>query len=96
MTPLLKITEDFSDERLDVVLARSFPDYSRVFLQKVLRQGGVTLNGTVQKPSYRVTVGDVIKVPSPLVGEGVDGGAKFRRVPPTSVLPHKGGGCQIL
>ena len=32
------------------------------------------------------------KTPSPLMGEGRDGGEKLVNAPPTSILPHKGGG----
>jgi len=32
-------------------------------------------------------------IPSPLEGEGGDGGAKLKKAPPTSILPLKGGGA---
>jgi ATP-dependent Clp protease ATP-binding subunit ClpB len=35
---------------------------------------------------------DVAQTPSPSMGEGEDGGASRRGRPPTSILPHKGGG----
>ena len=36
-----------------------------------------------------------LKVPSPLVGEGRDGGPPLETNPPASVLPHKGGGREL-
>ena len=37
-----------------------------------------------------------LKVPSPLVGEGKDGGSLCENKPPASILPHKGGGRELL
>ena len=55
----LKITNELNGERLDVVLARAYPQYSRAFLQKILRQGGVKLGQDTAESSYRVHVGEL-------------------------------------
>src|SRR4029077_5479642 len=58
MGPWLNIENHDNGERLDAVLARTYPRYSRVFFQKFLRQGGGTLSGRPGAPSYRVRTGE--------------------------------------
>lgn len=60
--PTLKILSKDQGERLDVLLARAYPKYSRSFLQKVMKSGGVLLAGTAPSPSYRVRAGEVFHV----------------------------------
>jgi 23S rRNA pseudouridine1911/1915/1917 synthase len=71
MMPTLKISAEQTGKRLDVVLARAYPDYSRAFLQKWIREGRVTSAGHDLIPNHRVQVGETIEVadfsaPSPL------------------------------
>lgn len=40
--------------RIDKYLAEEFPDYSRSFLQKLLKDGAVTVNGKVVKANYKL------------------------------------------
>ena len=48
-------------ERLDRTLAELVPEFSRSYLQQLLGQGLVTLNGReVSKPSTRVKAGDAV------------------------------------
>lgn len=58
----LKIGNNDNGQRLDAILARSYPDYSRSFFQKFLKQGGVTLAGKAKEPSYRVRTGEIFDV----------------------------------
>src|SRR5438270_14037624 len=53
------------DTRLDQYLVTLFPDYSRSVVRRVIDAGGVTVNGKVAKPSYRVRHGDHIRVQKP-------------------------------
>src|SRR5258706_13390822 len=62
MVPLLKIANHDNGERLDALLARTYPQYSRVFFQKFMKRGGVTLSGAPREPSYRVRVGETFQV----------------------------------
>jgi 23S rRNA pseudouridine1911/1915/1917 synthase len=62
MESQLKITNQDSGERLDAILARTYPQYSRVFFQKFMKKGGVTLAGAPREPSYRVKAGETFKV----------------------------------
>jgi 23S rRNA pseudouridine1911/1915/1917 synthase len=52
--------------RLDQYLAESFADLSRSVVQRVIAEGGVTVNGKPAKASYRVRHGDRIRVVPPL------------------------------
>ena len=40
--------------RIDKYLAEEFPDYSRSFLQKLLKDGAVTVNGKVVKANFKL------------------------------------------
>ncbi|RLC96272.1 MAG: RNA pseudouridine synthase [Chloroflexi bacterium] len=68
-------TADEGGERLDYALAAHAPDLSRSYAQRLIKDGAVTVNGQLSKPSYRVQAGDEI----------------FARVPaemPAQVLPE--------
>lgn len=54
------ITEEFEGERLDRLLTGELKDYSRSFLQKIMKDGHVLLNGEAVKPSVKVSDGDVV------------------------------------
>ncbi|MHC4480264.1 MAG: RluA family pseudouridine synthase [Planctomycetota bacterium] len=45
-------------KRLDAYLAARFPDYSRTFVQALIREGRITVNGEEVKPSYSPLRGD--------------------------------------
>ena len=62
------VSEDKHGRRLDKFLAVHFEkDFSRVFLQKLLKAGKVLLNGQVPKRHHIVAAGETveIKIPSP-------------------------------
>ena len=42
---ILEVTPDFDGKRIDQCLAASFSDCSRSFLQKLLKDGKVSING---------------------------------------------------
>ena len=48
---ILEVTPDFDGKRIDQCLAASFSDCSRSFLQKLLKDGKVSINGKTQKAS---------------------------------------------
>jgi 23S rRNA pseudouridine1911/1915/1917 synthase len=58
----IRVAADMAGRRLDQLLADLFPDYSRARWQKWSRQGGVTVNGAVVKPSFRLSGFETIKV----------------------------------
>ncbi len=44
--------------RLDAYLAARFPDYSRTFIQQLIKEGAITVNDRPVKPSYTPSRGD--------------------------------------
>lgn len=71
------LVSDSSGERLDRYLSEHYPDYSRTYLQKLISQGLVTINGQVAKAGQRLSPGEQIVVtvppisPSPLTSEPI-------------------------
>ncbi|WP_461881488.1 RluA family pseudouridine synthase [Fusicatenibacter sp.] len=61
----LEVAPDFDGKRIDQCLASSFSDCSRSFLQKLLKDGKVSINGKIQKASSKVASGDIILVLMP-------------------------------
>lgn len=61
------IKKTFGDKRIDRYLASRLPDYSRTFIQKLVKEGEVLVNGRTVKSSYDIQKGDVIsvRVPAP-------------------------------
>jgi 23S rRNA pseudouridine1911/1915/1917 synthase len=62
-----QVTEAEHGERIDAVLALLLNAYSRVFLRKVVQDGGARVEGAVVKPSFRVRSGQkiVVQLPPP-------------------------------
>ena len=63
------VTEPEHGQRVDAVLAMLLDGYSRVFLRKVVQEGGALVDGEQVKPSFRVQTGQqiVVKLPPPPV-----------------------------
>lgn len=51
-----------SVERLDVYLTNVYEDLSRSFIQKTIKDGGVTVNGKIVKSNFQLKKGDVIEL----------------------------------
>jgi 23S rRNA pseudouridine1911/1915/1917 synthase len=56
-------------KRIDAYLASRYPDYSRSVIQKVIDAKAVLINGEPTKASYRVRLGDTIRVWLPDLGD---------------------------
>lgn len=56
------ITEEWEDERIDKCVNSLMDDMSRSYIQKLLTEGDVTVNGKIVKPSFRVKCEDRIQV----------------------------------
>ena len=54
-----------ADSRIDRYLAQQLPDQSRSFLQKLIRQEMITVNGRPVKANYRVQAEDQVQVTVP-------------------------------
>ena len=61
----LYIPEDMEDERVDKCLNELIDSLSRSYIQKLLSEGGITVNGRKIKSSYRVKIDDCIRVVLP-------------------------------
>jgi 23S rRNA pseudouridine1911/1915/1917 synthase len=67
----LVVTPDEQGERLDAFLARHFAKHSRVQMRKVISAGGVTVDGSGCKVSYRLKAGQRVSIvlpPMPAAG----------------------------
>lgn len=56
----LQADETYMDERLDKFLSAMLPDQSRSYLQKIIKDGNVLVNGEPKKSSYRLEDGDEV------------------------------------
>ncbi|HHT9122693.1 MAG TPA: RluA family pseudouridine synthase [Candidatus Wunengus sp. YC63] len=63
------IKKAFEDRRIDRYLASRLPDYSRTFIQKLVKEGAVLVNGRTVKSSYDIQEGDFISVRVPVLEE---------------------------
>ncbi len=61
MRKKILITEIGTGQRLDKFTAASYPDYSRAYLQKQIKNGAVFVNGKIKKPSYILKENDKIE-----------------------------------
>ena len=61
----ITVPPDAPGERLDRFLAAQLPDLSRSRLHALIADGGVTVNGTAVRPSYKPAGGDEIVVAVP-------------------------------
>ncbi|MCR4989914.1 MAG: RluA family pseudouridine synthase [Lachnospiraceae bacterium] len=59
------ITEEFENERIDKYLSEFIDSFSRSFLQKLIDQNDISVNGKSVKPSYRLKIEDDIQVNVP-------------------------------
>src|SRR6266566_637035 len=63
----LVVPKDDAKLRLDRVLAKQLPEYSRSRLQQLIGAGFVRVNGTITRPSHLVRAGDKIELTEPPV-----------------------------
>ena len=62
---VIHIRRKLPGRRLDKYLMARFPRVSRTTLQKLIKQGDITLNGRPTKKSYEVEDGDIIEIAFP-------------------------------
>lgn len=63
----LHLTADRSGERIDRFLSDDLENLSRSYIQKLLKDGGVLVNGKAVKPNYKLNTGDeiLVQIPDP-------------------------------
>src|SRR5580700_607339 len=59
------VSAENAGQRLDQFLRRELPEHSRAFLQKLIEQCDVQVNGRAAKASYSVRMGDKVDVEIP-------------------------------
>ena len=61
------IEESMADLRIDKVIAEAYPDFSRSYIQKLIKDGLVSIHGKVVKANYRPQCGEEIQllIPEP-------------------------------
>lgn len=60
-----KIMKEQEGERLDKYLSLIYPDLSRSFFQKLIKEGNITINGHTRKANFRLRTDDVVDVTIP-------------------------------
>lgn len=65
MAETKKITFDGYTRRLDVFATDELPDLSRALVQKMIKEGRITVNGKTVKPSWPLTRGEVVEITLP-------------------------------
>lgn len=68
-TEKLIVTEEEIDNRLDVYLAEQYEELSRSYIQKLIKENYVKVNGKLEKSKYVVKLGDEIEIGLPKVEE---------------------------
>ncbi len=54
------VSKENAGERIDKLLSNINEDYTRAYIQKLLEDGNITVNGEIVKPSYKVKIDDEI------------------------------------
>ena len=62
---IITIPEGINGQRVDKFLAEALPDFSRSYLQKLLKDGQVLANGKEVKPNYKLSTGEILSVSLP-------------------------------
>ena len=63
------IDEEQSGIRIDKFLAEAMPDLSRSYIQKLIKEGQVTVNQVPQKANYKIGAGDFLSLEEPELKE---------------------------
>lgn len=66
------VTKDEAGQRIDKLAAELFADHSRAQLQEWMKSGNLTINGSVEKPKYRVKADDSLLLQAKLEQHGND------------------------
>ena len=64
-----KIEEALAGERIDKFLSDSLPDVSRSYIQKLIKDGQVTVNQKIVKSNYKLNTGDLLSMEEPELQE---------------------------
>lgn len=59
------VDDSYKNVRLDVFLSKFFEDKSRSYLQNLIEEGSVRINGSSKKSNYKLRAGDMVDVNIP-------------------------------
>ncbi|MCT8976059.1 RluA family pseudouridine synthase [Clostridium sp. CX1] len=59
------VDDSYKNVRLDVFLSKFFEDKSRSYLQNLIEEGSVRINGSSKKSNYKLRTGDMVDVNIP-------------------------------
>ena len=62
-------TEDEAGVRIDRCLSDKYEELSRSYLQKLLKEQGITVNGKPVKANYKLQTGDQVQITIPDLSE---------------------------
>lgn len=60
-----EVDSEYDGERLDKFLAVIYPEQSRTFFQKMIKENHVLVNDQIEKSNYRMQVEDVVQIDIP-------------------------------
>lgn len=69
MIRTIHVEEQFSGIRADKFLSEQFPDFSRSYIQKLIKDTHVTANGEVIKANYKLSPSDILVLDEPELQE---------------------------
>ncbi len=69
MSITFEIIEDQADIRIDKLLSEVLPDMSRSYIQKLIKDGHVSVNNKIVKANYKTNVGDILLLEEPELKE---------------------------
>ena len=69
MIRTIHVEEQFSGIRADKFLSEQFPDFSRSYIQKLIKDTHVTANGKVIKANYKLSPSDILVLDEPELQE---------------------------
>ena len=60
-----EVLNEQEGERLDKYLSDIYPEFSRSFFQKLIKENNILVNGSNQKSNYRLKTDDIVKITIP-------------------------------
>lgn len=69
MTIQFTISYEQAEMRIDKFLSEALPDFSRSFIQKMIKEEQVTVNGKPIKANYKLNVDDIVVLKEPALKE---------------------------
>lgn len=73
-----QVTSEQDGERLDKLLSMIYPDFSRSFFQKLIKENSIKVNEKIQKANYKVQTDDMISI---LIPDAVETSIEPENIP---------------